>query len=339
MIQRQLRLPKRVLSALKSVHCDFGKYSSRQLVSYQALFTKCSPVMGCPFHQQRHRAADGGSGATPLLEQHQGTDCCVWHRGNSTLQKDNVYGCQHQEAGDTNEGFGFGECWFRKGVLLKMQGVSWHCCELVCRTGELFPERVDMTFTCLSHYPPCFIGDLLIWQNAEYYWHENYLSSWRTGSCCKDRFHPRLAGWSPFWVISVCWRVHPFFHLPIIVSWDHLLSEQVVLLLRLGAVLRDLFIIFFRNAWERALLSVFPFCFRYQCPIRDLSRLDRSLFHHLRFRMGVHVISIQGLWSWELLKISGEFILPLSCLSSIQAVLVTPLQSWGSWQIDLQKKP
>lgn len=49
--------------------------------------------------------------------------------------------------------------------------------------------------------------------------------------------------------------------------------------------------------------------------------------------MVVHVISIQGLWSWDLLKISGEFILPLSCLSSIQAVLETGCGSFAELRI------
>lgn len=193
--------------------------------------------MGCPFHQQQHRVADEiGGYISTWTAPGQGFPCLTrWQQHFAKRQ------CLWWWAprGRKYKGLRFGECCFQKTFLLKMQGVSWHCSELACRTAELFPVRVDMTFMCLSHYPPCFIRDLLIWQNAEYYGHEIYLSSWRTGSCYKDQFQPRLGGWSPLWVKSVCWRVHPFFHLPIIVPLVRPLALwTVVLLLCLGAVVR-----------------------------------------------------------------------------------------------------
>ncbi|OPJ89254.1 hypothetical protein AV530_010060 [Patagioenas fasciata monilis] len=45
------------------------------------------------------------------------------------------------ETGDANGGFG--ERGFGKSALPQTQGLSWHCCELVCRIAELFPQSVS----------------------------------------------------------------------------------------------------------------------------------------------------------------------------------------------------
>lgn len=225
-----------MLSALKSVHCGFGKYSS------------ACELSSIVYQVQPHNGVSFPSAATQSGWGDQG----LHHYPNSTragipvsdtvataLCKKAVFmvvSTKRQEiltrASDLENAA------FRRPFCLRCRGcpgtaVSW-LAEL-----QLFPVRVDMTFMCLSHYPPCFVRDLLIWQNAEYYGHETYLSSWRTGSCYKDQFQPRLAGWSPLWVRSVCWRVHPFFHLPIIVPLVRPLALwTVVLLLCLGAVVR-----------------------------------------------------------------------------------------------------
>lgn len=173
-----------------------------------------------------------------------------------------------------------------------MQGVFWHCCELVCRARELFPVRIDMTLMCLLCSPSCLSGAI------------DSIECW---TLLSSRLSEHLKDWELLQgsvSAPACWVKSFLNQKCVLKSWallssshNHSSYETSCFSERgfaafTGCCFKGLGLFFWRCAWERALHYVLPFCFMYPCLIPDLSRLHSSSFHHFRFRTVVHVISI-----------------------------------------------